>query len=358
MRKDAGHGISQVVARDAEATLSNCLSLENRRRALWKRAAIRAGLFMAAIAACSLAPLRAQAPNSSSPAPSTTKQRIRAPLWSPPSVDSRLSSVSKSPPCSLPDVLAQAGDREQDLVANFSRFSAHEKIQYDQLNAYGSTGTSATAANGTANTAYDWELNVSESTDYNYAVGLRELKGSFLVDESRQVSAGAKALTGVQQDQGLTSLALIFHPNYQGDYSMRCAGLADWDGTPAWVIYFVQRKDKPVRTRGFATSQKVFPEKLKGRAWFAKDSYQILHIDTNLVEPVIFQSGQTLESDAVSVDYGPVAFQAQNVQLWLPVSAATFTEVAGMRIIIKDTFSDFVLFSVQSNQAVEPPSQP
>jgi hypothetical protein len=53
-----------------------------------------------------------------------------------------------------------------------------------------------------------------------------------------------------------------------------------------------------------------------------------------------------------------VAFQAQNVQLWLPVSAATFTEVAGMRIIIKDTFSDFVLFSVQSNQAVEPPSQP
>ena len=91
----------------------------------------------------------------------------------------------------------------------------------------------------------------------------------------------------------------------------------------------------------------VYPEKLKGRAWIAQDSYQILHIDTNLVEPVLLQSGQIVDSDNVSVDYGPVDFHSQNVRLWLPLSAETFTQIARTRAIIRDTFSDFALFSVE-----------
>jgi hypothetical protein len=268
-------------------------------------------------------------------------QKSRVPLWSPPNVDARLSSVSKAQTCSLPDVLTHAGERAQELVDNFPRFSAHEKIQYDELNSY------AEAMGPDGDAAYDYAPGLTRSTDYDYVVSLHELAGAFSFDENRQVSAGAKPLAGIQQDQGIAALALIFHPDYQGDYNMRCEGLSDWAGTPAWAVYFVQRKDRPSRTRGYYTSKVVYPEKLKGRAWIAQDSYQILHIDTNLVEPVLLQSGQIVDSDNVSVDYGPVDFHSQNVRLWLPLSAETFTQIARTRAIIKDTFSDFALFSVE-----------
>jgi hypothetical protein len=297
-------------------------------------------LLMAALAVCSLAAVAAQAPNSSSPAPPPTKQKSRQPLWSPPNVDARLPLLSPAQTCSLPDVLAHAGERAQELVDNFTKFTAHEQIQFDELDSYG-------VVNMSTDTVYEYGLSKSATADYDYVVSLHQLPGAFSFDESRQVSAGGKALTGFQQDQGLTSLALIFHPYYQGDYDMRCEGLSDLAGTPAWVIRFVQRKDRPVRTRGYFTTNTVYPEKLKGRAWIAKDSYQVLRIETNMTEPVLLQSHQTLDSDAVSVDYGPVDFHAQNVKLWLPLSAETFTEVARTRFISKDTFSNFALFSVE-----------
>jgi VWFA-related protein len=260
-------------------------------------------------------------------------------IWSPPNVDAKLPPLSASQPCSLPDVLNRAGERANELVDNFARFSAREDVHFDRLDALGNV-------NMLSDTAYDYVLNQSETSAYDYVVSLKQMPGAFLFDESRKVSAGAKPLAGDTQDQGLTSLALIFHPYYQGDYTMRCDGLSDWHGAPAWVIHFAQRKDKPIRTRGYVTPQAVFPEKLKGRAWIAADSYQVLHIDTNLLEPVLLQSGQALASDAVSVDYGPVDFHGQDVQLWLPLSAETFTEVARSRFVTKVAFSDFALFSV------------
>ncbi|MGB6432118.1 MAG: VWA domain-containing protein [Candidatus Acidiferrales bacterium] len=269
------------------------------------------------------------------------KAKARQTLWSPPDVDARLPLVSKAEACSLPDVLTHAGERAQELVDNFPKFTAREKIQYDELDAY------AADMGPDGGASYDYSLKVDESADFDYVVSLKQMPGAFLFDENLRLTPDAKPLTGNPPVQGLTSLALIFHPYYQGDYEMRCEGLADWNGTPAWVIHFAQRKDKPSRTRGYVTPQTVFPEQLKGRAWIAKDSYQVLHIDTNLLEPVLLRQDQTVDSDAVSVDYGPVEFRGQNVQLWLPQSAETFTEVARKRVVTKDTFSDFALFSVE-----------
>jgi hypothetical protein len=42
-----------------------------------------------------------------------------------------------------------------------------------------------------------------------------------------------------------------------------------------------------------------------------------------------------------------VEFHGQNVQLWLPLSAETYTQVGRTRVITTDTFSDFALFSVE-----------
>jgi VWFA-related protein len=269
------------------------------------------------------------------------KARNHESMWSPPDVDRPLKSISTTQTCSLPNVLAHAGDRAQELVDNLQRFAAEETIQYQQLDSVGM-------------------MVGAETAKYDYLVTFRQGSGALLIDESRQVSAGAKGLTGGPPDHGLPSLALIFHPYFQGDYDMRCEGLADWEGTPAWVVHFVQRKDKHGRMSAVSTSQGAVPANLKGRAWIAADSYQVLHIETDLAEPLL---QQRLYTDAVSVNYAPVEFHAQNVQLWLPLSAETFTEsdnlVGGTdRSVVKHTFADFVLFSVQSNQTVEKPAQP
>jgi hypothetical protein len=280
------------------------------------------------------------------------KAKVRNATWSPPEVDAPLASLSAAQACSLPDVLAHAGERAQELVADLQRFSANEKVQYEEVDSSGM-------------------VNLNETSDYDYVVSFRQKPGALLINESRHEPGGGKGLTGRPPDQGLPSLALIFHPDYQGDYDIRCEGLADWEGTPAWVVHFVQRKDRPSRLATVSTSQGEVPLNLKGRAWIAADSYQMLHIETNLVEPVPLpqlganaRSINRLDSYDMSIDYAPVDFQAQNVQLWLPQSAESFTEFAAVfsektvRSVIKHTFADFLLFSVQTNQTIEKPVQP
>jgi VWFA-related protein len=263
------------------------------------------------------------------------QSKIRANLWSPPNVDAPLAAISTDQACSLPDVLAHTGERARELVDNLQKFAAQEKIQIQQMDPYGFSGGSDTGT-------------------YDYLVTFEEGPDALSVDESRQVSASGSGLRGGPRDNGLTALALIFHPDYQGDYEMRCEGASDWSGTPAWVIHFVQRNDKPIRTQAITTPQRDFPVKLKGRAWIAEDSYQVLHIDTASVEPIPMIG---MISNVVSISYAPVEFHAENVQLWLPQSADTYTEMSNGRAIVKHTFTNFVLFSVQSNQSIGKPPQ-
>jgi len=50
---------------------------------------------------------------------------------------------------------------------------------------------------------------------------------------------------------------------------MRCEGLGQWDGKPAWQVHFQQRDDRPARLRVYTVGMRSFPVKLKGRAWIA-----------------------------------------------------------------------------------------
>jgi VWFA-related protein len=261
------------------------------------------------------------------------KAKLHQRLWSPPDVDTTVGSLSNAQACSLPDVLAGAGKRAQELVADLQRFAAHEKVQIEELDASGM-------------------VNRSELINYDYVVSFQEHAGALLISESRYVAGREKGLAGGPPDEGLPSLALILHPYYRGDYDMRCEGMGDWEGIPTWVIHFVQRKDKPSRMSAISTPQGAVPMNLKGRAWIAADSHQVLHIETNLTEPLLMQG---IYSYAMSISYGPVEFHSQKVQLWLPLSAESYTDHATTRSVVKHTFADFLLFSVQSNQTVDQP---
>jgi len=264
--------------------------------------------------------------------PSQEKQKKAAELhWDPPQVDDPVPSLSTTPPCALHDVLQQAGRRAAQLVDLLQNFDAHEHLRFEQTDRLGMS-----------------EMFITESFDY--LVDFGEQSGPLKVQETRTPLAGSdNAHLSTIVDKGLPVLALIFYPVMQGDYEMRCEGLTQWNNQPAWVVYFRQVDGMRPRTLSMGAEANVFPVSLKGRAWIAADSGQIMHLETNLVKgvPII-----ELRANAVSIDYAPVGFPSRNIELWLPKSAVAYTDYGKRRTIIEHTFSDFQLFSVQTQQVI------
>jgi len=257
--------------------------------------------------------------------------------WNPPQVDAPLTSISATPPCQIANVLKQAGDRAEELITHLQNFDAQEQLRYEQTDDVGVP-------------------EMSTSAKFDYLVDFGEKSDTPKVHETRTLLSGAEnADLGSILDRGLPALALIFNPSLQSDYDMRCEGLTVWNDQPAWVVYFRQSKDKRARTFGVRKASQVIPVSLKGRAWIATASGQVMHLETNLVDgvPAIGMRG-----NAVSVDYAPVKFHSQDVEMWLPQSAIAYIDYGNRRTIVMHTFSDFRLFSVQTQQVIEKPKNP
>jgi hypothetical protein len=255
--------------------------------------------------------------------------------WAPPNVDGRLASLAASPPCPLPKVLEQAGAHALELTTNLENFTAQEQIEYEKL-------------------THNGLLEENDSSTFNYVFAF-EQHGEGVSREYRTPTKQGHTFPASGQDTGQAALALIFRPKRQDDYEMSCEGLDKWNGQSAWVIRFQQRKDKPRRTVGFSTGGREYSAMLKGRAWISMDSGQVLHQETKLMQDI---PELNLRSSAVSVDYAPVQIQSRKLELWLPQRIEAFWELSNVRIILFHTFSDFKLFSVDTEQTIQPPKTP
>jgi hypothetical protein len=88
---------------------------------------------------------------------------------------------------------------------------------------------------------------------------------------------------------------------------------------------------------------------LKGRAWITADSFQIAHLETDMVKPM---PEIQLILQHISVDYKPVRFQARNEDVWLPANADLYFEYRKHRFHRLDTYSHYKLFSVDSTEKI------
>ncbi|HEY4949083.1 MAG TPA: hypothetical protein VIH88_01995 [Candidatus Acidoferrales bacterium] len=311
-------------------------SLSRARGITWRSFAAR---FCAIALLSVIVLLAALAATKSSPAAAPQEKQKKAPAlrWDPPQVDAPVSSVSATPPCVLSDVLNLAAQRTGELIEHLQNFDAHEQIRYQETDHLGIP-----------------IMAIAEKFDYLVDFGAQS--GPLSVRETRAPLAGSDDPNfNVIVDKGLPALALIFHPNLQRDYEMRCEGITQWKSQPAWVVNFRQMPGTRPRTLSMITATSSFPVSLKGRAWIAPNSGQIMHLETNLVKgiPII-----ELISDAISIDYAPVTFASRNIELWLPKSAVVYTDYGKRRTIFEHTFSDFQLFSVQTQQVIEKPKEP
>lgn len=201
------------------------------------------------------------------------------------------------------------------------------------------------------NRSGNWGNPVSAEMHYMVFV-TPQAPGILSVEEIRQPLHSTLQPIDDFADQGTTALALIFHPDYQGDFDMKCEGLGYWNHQPAWIVHFVQRPDRPRRIRGFLRNWIDYPLSLKGRAWIAPTSGQIMHLETDLAQPV---PAIRLKREHIAVDYQPVHFAERKIKLWLPQNVDIYIDYGGRYIHQYKHYHDFKLFWVASRETIGRP---
>jgi hypothetical protein len=254
--------------------------------------------------------------------------------WGPPDVDAVVPPVAAGIACPLPQVVQGVSQRVQELVANLQSFSAKEVIQHQEISPNGKPRPVRTRK-------------------FDYFVSIEERRpGTLSVEEYRDGSLSLQSFPTSLATAGLPAFALLFHPDYMGDFTIACEGLGQWRGQPTWQLHFQQRADKPVRFRQYEVNKNRYAVKLKGRAWVSADTYEVLRIETDLMEPI---PEIELRSEHLAIEYQPVTFQKREIQLWLPESAEMYLDIRGRRYRHEHRFSKYVFFWVDAKQKIGNP---
>jgi hypothetical protein len=187
----------------------------------------------------------------------------------------------------------------EEFVANVDRYSATESILHQSVDKWGLVSD-------------------TEGRRFGYVAEVSEIKqGNFNVEEYRSVEGFPGEFPGGVETRGLPALALIFHPHSVANFEMTCEGLAQRGGGLAWQIHFRQHPDRPNTMKHYriGAEGQSYPVAIKGRAWIAADTYQIVRLETDLVVPIRIIR---LSADRAAVDYGPVHFREKQIDPWLP----------------------------------------
>jgi tetratricopeptide (TPR) repeat protein len=280
-----------------------------------------------------------EAPAAEAKPATATESAIALPVpsnWLPPDVDENVPPVEPGVACALDEVVQNAGKRVEEFIKNVDRFAATEFLRHESINKWGFA-------------------EFPETRKFDYVVSIEQYRpGYFDVLEYRGNKYSPAQFPDGVETRGLPSMALIFHPNSAGNFAMSCEGLGQWNGTPAWQVHFRQRPDKPKTIRGYKIGENgpSYSVALRGRAWIAADSYQIVRMETDLVNtlPEI-----RLFVDHTVVEYGPVRFKNRDVEMWLPQSAELYSDWRGKRMHRRHSFSNYMLFSVDEKQRISEP---
>lgn len=269
-------------------------------------------------------PLQVRAPEkSASPSAPTAPERIS---WVPPDVDDAVPYVDPNVECPLPHILHGTGKRMQQFVTNLEKFTATERVDHFAVDRVGTRQS-------------------PEVREFEYVVMVgRDSGGGFVLDEFRNGSVDPTQFPAHIATQGLPGIALLFHPFLASDYNFTCEGFGEWEGNGAWQVHFVQRPNRPGRILGYRAANKYSTLALRGRAWIDPGSFQVLRLETELVEPL---KDMGLTEEHIAISYRPVRFRNQDTQLWLPHTADLYVEREGRRYCRRHTFSHFQLFTVE-----------
>jgi hypothetical protein len=266
--------------------------------------------------------------------PSITEDLVPPPKWMPPDVDESMPPVESMAGCPLDRIRDEAGKRVGEFVDAVNRIAATESLENEVIDRSG--------------------LPVRHvSRNYSYVASVQQIRpGMYTMEEYRNGGMDLDLFPERVATLGLTALVMAFHEVYRDDYDVTCEGLSRWHGSLAWQMHFRQKADKPARLRSYRVNALSFPVALRGRAWIATDSFQIVSLETDIVSPI---PQIQLKAEHISVEYAPVKFTSHQTELWLPESAEIFFDYGRRRMHRRHYFRDYMLFAVDEKQRISPP---
>jgi hypothetical protein len=226
--------------------------------------------------------------------------------------------------------LKQASSHTLDLIENTRRFSASEEIDQIEIDRNGKRHNSGTEV-------------------MNYVIEVAETSSGYpTIKEYRTGPNGNRQAAIV--DSGAAVFALIFHPSHIGNFEFECEGLTDLQQSPAWQVHFVEGDDPNKAFTAIKKGGTIHLPRFKGRAWISTDGYNVLQIETDLVNPI---AQIDLQREHQVITYAPVEFPAKHIRLWLPDRSSIYIATHRRHYERVHTFADFQLFSVDSMEAVK-----
>jgi tetratricopeptide (TPR) repeat protein len=260
---------------------------------------------------------------------------VVARAWAPADIDTKEYPVAMDVACAQDEVIHRAARRASKQLANFERFTATEHIVHQEVDINGNQGAPKTR-------------------DFTYLVFVEHAKdGTVFLEEERDGGQSLSEFPTHLASTGLVSLGVaVFREDLQKDLTYSCEGLGKWRGEAAWQVRFEQRPEVPSRLRTWRNSHGTFRIPLKGRVWVSANTYDVLHLETDLREP---QNELALDRDHLIVDYGPVKFEHGKTSLWLPWYAELFMELRGKRYHHRHTLTNYALFSVDTTNTISLP---
>ncbi len=253
--------------------------------------------------------------------------------WAPKDIDATPPAIFPDVACSQGEVLKRAGQRVTDLISHLGDVNAAEKITHTSIDGRGRPGR-------------------VEAGTFEYMFSYRRPRdGVIWVEEFRDGLRASPRVGGVGTS-GYAAMALVFHPAYSGDFEMKCEGQGSWKGEAVWYVRFQQRDDKPPRMRSFVTSSGTAGLRFKGRAWIAANSYQIVRLETDVIQP---PKNLRFESEHMVIEYAPTHFKERKATFWLPVSVDLYAHVGGKRWHRNHSLANYIHFAVDTKQKVADP---
>lgn len=255
--------------------------------------------------------------------------------WAPPDVDGSAPGVASDVACPEADIVQRTSQASTEQLENFEKFMASEHIIHEEIDRNATAGHVRTH-------------------DFSYVVFIdRDKNGQIFLKESRDGGTGIDSFPTSLATVGLLGLGVsIFHPGFASALDFKCEGLGQWRAKAAWLIHFRQRENQRSYLRLWQTQTKTVEVPLKGRVWVAATTYQVLHVETDLREPM---RELELAKDHLSIDYGPVTFQNGKTELWLPWYAEMYLELHHRRYHHRHTLSNYSLFAVDTSDKINNP---
>jgi hypothetical protein len=262
--------------------------------------------------------------------------RTRANAWVPPDVDRSVPEVTPGATCSLSSVLSAAGKRIEELARNVDKFTATEVVEHQSVDRSGRLGP-------------------PQNRNFNYLVTMAKTRGGGLnVEEYRNGGSSPEQFPDHIATVGTPSLALIFHPHHVDDFEMKCEGLGQWRGKPAWQVRFEERTNRRNAMMVVQIGGGSFSPRLRGRAWILADSYQVARLESDLANEI---PKIRLRLQHQEVEYRPVPLPDSKAEIWLPSSTEMYMDFLGRRFYRRHSFTNLKFFSVKVEQTFGDPKE-